>query len=242
MEARKDPTEPLRRIGLTAEDVALVLRHPQFSGLPVGDVARLLEGAVVRSCGRGHVLFVQGEPAPRFYVILEGWVRLFRQLPDGQDITIALFGTGESFAEAVLFQTMPYPVSAEVVSAARLLTIPADSFIRHLRESADLCLKMMASMARQLHYLVQQLEQVASRSTVERLALFLLRLCRVETGPCRVELPLDKTLIAARLAMQPETLSRCLAKLRPIGVETDGHTIVIADVARLRQVVSAERG
>jgi CRP-like cAMP-binding protein len=239
VERAKDGPEALRLGGLTASDMNLVLRQPLFAGLPGEDVARLLEGASVRRCRRGHVLFIQGEPAPCFYLVLEGWVRLFRQLPDGQAITIALFGKGESFAEAIVFQMMPYPVSAEAVSEARLLAIPADGFLRQLRASTDLCLKVMASMSRRLNQLVQQVEQIASRSTVERLALFLLRLCRAESGPCRVELPLDKTLIAARLAMQPETLSRCLAKLRRVGVTTEGHSIVIADVARLRQLATA---
>lgn len=241
MDRARNHTETLRRIGLTARDATLVRQHPLFAGLPVGDVARLLEASAVRTCPRGHVLFLQGEPAPHFFLILDGWVRLFRQLVDGQDITIALFGTGESFAEAIIFQIMPYPVSAEAVSEARLLTIPADGFLRHLRASTDLCLKVMASMSRRLNHLVQQLEQISSRSTVERLAMFLLGQCRVEAGACRIELPVDKTLIAARLAMQPETLSRCLAKLRPIGVETDGHAIVIADVARLRQFTANSR-
>ena len=68
----------------------------------------------------------------------------------------------------------------------------------------------MAAMARQLQTLVFQLENVSSRSTVQRLALFLLRLCDGHTGDCRIQLPLDKNLIAARLGMQPETLSRAL--------------------------------
>ena len=110
--------------------------------------------------------------------------------------------------------------------------------MRHLRVSTDLCFKVMAAMSRRPHDLVFQLENVRSCSTVQRLALFLLRLCDLESGGCRIELPLDKNLIAARLGMQPETLSRCLAKLRSAGVESDGHALTIGDVARLRAVVA----
>ena len=116
--------------------------------------------------------------------------------------------------------------------------IPAESFLRHLRGSTDLCLKVMAAMARRLQGLVMQLESVSSRPTLERLALFLLRLCEGSAGPCRIELPLDKNLIAARLSMQPETLSRGLAKLRRAGVESDGSTLRVTDVARLRAIVA----
>jgi hypothetical protein len=53
-------------------------------------------------------------------------------------------------------------------------------------------------------------------------------------GRAEVELPLGKVLIAAQLGMQPETLSRPLAKLRGLGVETLGNRVVVGDLGRLR--------
>jgi CRP-like cAMP-binding protein len=229
-----------RRSGLSLAELELVRRAPVFAGLAPVALAPLLEGAVAKGFSRQALLFLQGEPATRFFVVLEGWVRLYRQTAQGQEITIAVFGRGDSFAEAVVLQTMPFPVSAQTVADSRLLVIPADSFMRHLRASTDLCFKVMAAMARRLQDLVFQLENVSSRSSVQRLALFILRLCDRDTGDCRIELPLDKNLIAARLGMQPETLSRCLAKLRSAGIETDGHALHVHDVARLRGVAARD--
>ena len=48
-----------------------------------------------------------------------------------------------------------------------------------------------------------------------------------------VSLPYDKTLISRRLGMQPESLSRILAKLRKLGVKTDTNQVVICDVTDL---------
>lgn len=238
-----DEWAPLaRRCGLSLEELHLVRRSPVFAGLSAAAAGPLLEGAVAKAFARDAILFLQGEPATRFFVVLEGWVRLYRQTPQGQEVTIAVFGRGDSFAEAVVLQTMPFPVSAQAIAASRLLVIPADTVMRHLRESTELCFKVMAAMSRRLHELVFQLENVSSRSTVQRLALFLLRLCDHARGECRIELPLDKNLIAARLGMQPETLSRCLAKLRGAGVESVGHHLHIADVARLRAIVAQDEG
>jgi CRP-like cAMP-binding protein len=217
-------------------ELDLVRATAVFDGLSPAAVSPLLEHAVAKAFARNAVLFLQGEPASRFFVVLEGWVRLYRQTPGGQEITIALFGRGDSFAEAVVLQTMAFPVSAQVIADSRLLVIPADSFLRHLRGSTDLCFKVMAAMARRLQGLVVQLEAVSSRPTLQRVAQFLLRLCEAPSGPCRIELPLDKNLIAARLGMQPETLSRSLAKLRAVGVEGDGAILRIADVGKLRFV------
>lgn len=237
--ASADGWSPIaRRCGLGLAELELVRRTPVFENLAPPALAPLLEGALAKPFPRHAVLFLQGEPATRFFVVLDGWVRLYRQTPGGHEVTIALFGRGESFAEAVVLQTMPFPVSAQAVADSRLLVIPAESFLRHLRVSTDLCLKVMAAMARRLQTLVLQLENVASRPTVQRLALFLLRLCDSEAGPCRIELPHDKNLIATRLGMQPETLSRGLAKLRDAGVEADGHCLRVYDIARLRRIAS----
>jgi CRP/FNR family transcriptional regulator, dissimilatory nitrate respiration regulator len=37
--------------------------------------------------------------------VLEGWIRLFRETPEGQESTIGVFGQGESVAEAAVFDS-----------------------------------------------------------------------------------------------------------------------------------------
>lgn len=211
-----------------------------FTGLSPEALAPALEGALVKAFSRQAVLFLQGEPANRFFVILDGWVRLYRQTTQGREVTIAVFGRGSTFAEAVHPQIMPFPCSAQVIVDSRLLVVPARGLIGRLCASNDLCLRVMASMSLRLDDLILQLENFSSRTTVQRTALFILHQCNGKTGSNRIELPLDKHLIAAQLGMQPETFSRCLAKLRRAGIEADGHRLLVQDVSRLRRV--AEHG
>ena len=108
--------------------------------------------------------------------------------------------------------------------------------MRGLSARGDIALKMMASMSRHLRQLVQQIELLTNKSSTERVAAFLLKLCAQDSGPATILLPLDKALIAGRLGMQPETLSRSFAKLRTLGVITRGGEISIPDVAALRHL------
>ena len=163
-----------------------------------GAARRLLAGAVARRYERNAILFLKGEPATRFFVVLEGWIRLFRETPEGQESTIGVFGPGESVAEAAMFDSGDYPVSCNVVARARLLTVPAGNFLEQIRQSPELALNLLGSMSRHLRRLVQQVEQLTSRSSLERLADFLLRLCPPGEPRAEVELPLDKGLVAAR--------------------------------------------
>lgn len=228
--------------GLTAAEFALVARLPIFTGLDETRLRMLLDRALVRSFERNAVLFLQDEPATRFYVILDGWVRLYRQTAEGQESTIAVYTRSESFAEAAILQSGAFPVNAVVVDNARLLVIQAEPFLRHLQADPRLCLNMMASMLIHLRHLVQQVEQLTVRSSTERLGDFLLRLAPTSDERASVvRLPWDKALVAARLGMQPETLSRALAKLRPLGVETKGSRITINDLEKLHRFVAAQR-
>jgi CRP-like cAMP-binding protein len=208
---------------------------PLFAGLDPGSLAALLAEASVRQFARTALLFAEGDPARQFYVVLDGWVQLYRQTADGRESVIALFARGESFAEAVMFLGGTFPVSGAVVDEARLLVIPAEPFRRALQTDNELCFKMMASMAFHLRRLVGQVEQLTVRSSSERLAQFLLKLAGDGAESAIVHLPYDKVLIAARLGIQPETLSRALAKLRPLGVETKGRRVAIRDIGALRR-------
>ena len=52
-----------------------------------------------------------------------------------------------------------------------------------------------------------------------------------------MELPYEKALIANRLGMKPESLSRALTRLRPIGVTVDRDHVLINDISRLTEYV-----
>jgi CRP-like cAMP-binding protein len=232
----------LRLLGLGPEEAALVRALPLFTAVDDAQLARLLAGAVVRRYERNAVLFLAGEPASRFFIVLDGWIRLFRETPDGQESTIGIFGRGESVAEAAMLDSGSYPVTGSVITRSRLLTVPAANFLEQIRSSPELALNLLASMSRHLRRLVRQVEQLTNRSSLQRVADFLLRLCPPGERRAEIELPLDKMLVAARLGMQPETLSRSLARLRDSGVETRGSRIVVNDVARLARLTDGRDG
>jgi len=134
-------------------------------------------------------------------------------------------------------------VSAEVVTSARLLSIDGEMLRRRIREQPDLALSMLASASYHLKFLVEQIEQIKLLSAPQRIADFLIGLCPLREGSCTVDLPYEKALIASRLGMKPESLSRALAKLRPLGVQVEREHVSIVDVALLVQFVQAsDRG
>ncbi|WP_212524090.1 Crp/Fnr family transcriptional regulator [Actibacterium sp. MT2.3-13A] len=194
----------------------------------------MLDAAHRMEAGRGDTLFLQGEPASAIHIVLEGWVKLYRISPNGSEAVVSVFTRGESFGEAAALRALPYPVSAEAVTDCQLLRIPAGALVSVMKERPEICLSILGSTFQHLHSLVNQLEQIKGQTGAQRVAEFLLELSDRKAGGCTVTLPYDKMLIAGRLGMKPESLSRTFSKLRALGVRIAGNCAVIEDVARLR--------
>ena len=69
---------------LAPRDADIVRKLPLFQQLPEAALASLLATATIRTVERGTDLFVQGDPADRFFVVLEGWIKLYRINREGR--------------------------------------------------------------------------------------------------------------------------------------------------------------
>ncbi len=225
---------------LSAKDMALLRHAALFQRLSERTLRAMLTGSGLRSVARGTTLFLQDEPADRFYLVLDGWVKLYRVTPGGVESVINVVAPGETFAEAAMFASAKFPVTAEAATNCRLLSISRAAFTRALESDPGAAMAMLASLSMRLRFHVQQIEQLQVKSTAQRVGDFLLHFCPAGPGNATFELPFDKSLIARRLGMKPETFSRALAKLRNIGVETHGATVSVEDLDRLRSYCEEE--
>lgn len=222
-------------------DLAIASQIPVFSGLTPDALDVLLAQARVINLRPGSMLFRQGEPATAFFIIVEGWIKLYRITPAGDEAVLNVFAKGQSFAEAVTFTSGRYPAMASAVSRTRVILIPAEHVIDCIRKMPEIAIAMIASTSQQLHLMVSRIEQLTAQSGMQRVADFLVSLTPCAKGPCTIALPYDKSLIAGRLGLKPESLSRVFAKLRSIGVDVRASDVVVDDVAALRSLVSSDR-
>lgn len=222
-------------------ETAVVRQSALLGGLSEELTAELLQHSSIRNYDRGETVFLQGEPARRAFIVLEGWVKLFRITHGGAEAVVAVFTRGQSFAEAVAFQNVTYPVNAEAVTDCRLLRLDAPTMLDRMRTNPEIATAILSATYRHLHDLVAQVEQLKAQTGAQRVAEFLLNLCGSDSGACTVTMPYDKVLIAGRLGMKPESLSRAFTRLREAGVEVRSNHAVIADAAELRAFVNRDR-
>ncbi len=234
--------DPKAEIGQINDKVLSLLRSvPLFQGLTDDVVPTLLSGATVRQAEDGAILFLQGDKAHQFYVLLDGWVKLYRMTEDGNQALVTVVAAGETFAEAAVFASGQFPVCAEAVGRVTTLVISRKAFIKSLASDPNIAVAMLASLSLRLRHLVERIEHLQVRSAPQRLADFLVRLSAPSREPATVGLPFAKSLVAQRLGMRPETLSRALAVLRREGVVVNGGQVTIVDRERLQAYSEAPR-
>ena len=226
---------------MNAADLQILQSTRLFASLDSQTLQSLLAGAVPRHYPKGQVLFQHGEPADAFFIVLDGWVKVFRVTPGGDEAVVGIFTRGQNFAEAAAFIGGVYPASGEAVTESRVLRISARRLHQRICESPEMGLAMLASTSRHLHMLVCQIEQLKAHTGAQRVAEFLVSLAPQEEGPCTIALPYDKALIAGRLGMKPESLSRAFQRLRGEGVKINNNMAVIADMEELQAFVDQER-
>lgn len=226
---------------ISQEDRAIAAPAMLLAALP--DAARdaVFARAHARDFDRGETIFLQGEPADSVALVLSGWVKIYRIAPTGAEAVVSVFTRGQSFAEACAFRDIPYPVSAEAATEARVLMLPASAFLHEMREDPQVAMALVGAVFGHLHGLVWQIEQLKARSGAQRVAEFLCGLAETGGGGQTVTLPYDKSLLAGRLGMKPESLSRAFSRLREVGVSVRANRAAIADMKALRDFAERDR-
>lgn len=206
---------------------------PLFTELDDAQRKRLLRHALVQRVGPGVALFDQGEQPDFLHILMEGTVELQARDTAGHEAVIEVLQPVDSFILAAVLTDAPYLMSAHTRAHSRLLLLPAEQLRSDLRQEPALAFMLMGSLARQYRGMVRQIKTLKLRTAAERIGCYLLSLAREQGGSGTITLPYSKRLLARRMGMTPENLSRAFTWLTQRGVRTDGARIVIEDVDKL---------
>lgn len=203
---------------LTDSNTITALRqHHLFGKLPAAAFHEVCGLAIFRRLDGGDILFHQGDVADRFYLLLDGQMKLTRVLPEGHEKLVEVIHAGQSFAEVLLFSGAPnYPVSASALKGSSLVSIDGSHYRRILEEQPKICLDLLATFSIRLHQRLNEIDTLTLANASRRVVRFLCQEQEACNGPIQLNVP--KRLIASQLGIQPETFSRILHRMIDAGV------------------------
>jgi CRP/FNR family transcriptional regulator, dissimilatory nitrate respiration regulator len=207
-----------------------------FSALTKEQLAVVKKGMRVVKLKGNQPIFDTETKADRFFVLVDGQVKLYRLFRNGSEKIIEIIRPGEVFASAVMFMEIDnYPVCADSLQESRLLSFNNKQFISILRESPETCLRMMATMSQRLRRQLTEIDKLYLKSAHKRLLNYLVEHMKIvgdNVGLVKLDSP--KRVVASNLSIQPETFSRALKKLNEEKlIKVEGRLIHIPDVAKL---------
>jgi CRP-like cAMP-binding protein len=215
---------------------AFLARLPLFAGLPPDVLERLGSASTRCELRRGDVLFRQGEPSTGLFAVVYGRLALHHRGEDDRERLTNVVGPGRTFAEPVMFLDKPWFVTASALADALVVHVPRQAVFDELKRDERFGARMIAALAQRVEALARELQDVALGSGARRFVGWLLRQpMQPAAEGAIVVLPAAKRVIATRLKLSAEHLSRVLRELSAEKlVSVRGREIVVPDVERLR--------
>lgn len=218
-----------------------IVARSAFACLTPAQRDRLEHAAVPHAYSRGDTIFYEGNPALAAFCIRSGQVRLTRHAHHGDEIVLAVQGTGDLIGYRAVLAELPYCVSATVTEPSVVCTIPRADFLSLVEESHPLACHLLRRLSVEFRAAESQLIERNEEKVAKRTARLLARLAqdaRTEKagGDC-VPLHARRGDLARLLGTTPETLSRTLHAFADRGLVTVSRTeIRVRDAARLAKL------
>lgn len=214
------------------------LRHiPLFNEFSEQALSEVLANTRVKKYRKGETLFMTGDSAEYFRIIIQGWVKLYRETRDGHEVIVSVLSNNDVFGKTAILGKSKYLYTAEAITDAEILMISAAFMLRiieHGNEYDHFLTKFLDAELNETQQLGLHAEHLAQMTSAERVGCFLLRLCGAQReGSITLHLPYEKALAAGRLGMTAETFSRSLSQLAALGVETRNSEVTIHSIAQL---------
>jgi len=133
-------------------------RTPLFEDFPDDELLEVAKRGLEKFVPAGEVNGREGEPVEHLYVILEGELRITKEVTGGE-MVINTYTPGAFFAEVPLLAGSPFLATGRALTDCRLFLIPDGLFRRLLTEHSSFGNKILQAMAER----VQILQSVAGQ-------------------------------------------------------------------------------
>ena len=209
-------------------------RAELFRSLPPERLANLKPRVVERRFDREQVLYLEGAPADRLWVVRAGRVRLYKGSPRGQLLMLDALGPGEAFGAIFALEQPTYPSSAQAIEAGSAWVLPRSDLERILAGEPALALDLLRLIGRRLRDAEERLRAAALDPAPARLAQALLHSARA--GEARV----TRRTLAETAGTTVETAIRVLRRFEREGwVRGEVGRIHLLDEPALRRLAGA---
>ena len=220
--------------------VDVLRRVPLFASLTIDQITAMADSFRVETFDQDAMIFLEGDPADRLWVVSSGQVKIVKHTSDGQETLLEVITPGEMFGGAGLLLAA-HPATAVAMTRTTTLSIEREPYLQLIRQYPDIALRIIDLLGERLQAAMKMRALAVERVDV-RLANILLKLCDKAGEPIgegtRINLPLARQDLADMAGTTIETAIRVMSRLRKEGlVHTEpGGYVVVLERERLQRL------
>src|SRR5713226_8825608 len=224
----------------TENETIYLKQVPLFADLADEDIRALMSMAKRRTFRNGEVIFHRDDPGQVLYVIKEGKVKICLISPDGQEMTLVVFGKGECFGEFAILDGLPRSTDAIALERVECYTLQRSDFHNAIMKNPKIAIQILEVLCRRLRKTDDKVEDLVVLDVYGRVAKKLLDLAhehgvKVENGT-RIDMRLTQQDLASMVGASRESVNKVLGYFTDKGyISADKHKITLHRINELKQ-------
>lgn len=224
-------------------DTSLIAGLPPFEGLQKEELAQVLSSARSLRFAREAAIFEQEAEAHSFFVLLDGYVRVVRTTPEGEQVIVRYISEGEVFGIAAALGRTTYPATAIAAVDCVVLAWPSALWPELSARFPLIGVNTYKTVGNRLQDAHTRVVEMSTEQVEQRVAHALLRLVR-QTGRqtdegIEIDFPITRQDIAEMTGATLHTVSRLLSAWEEQEIVRSGRKrVIVRDPHRL--VLKAE--
>ncbi|WP_099827122.1 Crp/Fnr family transcriptional regulator [Oceaniglobus indicus] len=214
-------------------DESLLSHLPPFEGLDRGQLREILDRAGSHRFDQGETVFHEGEHAERFFLLLDGYVRVVRITSEGEHVIVLHIPPGQLFGIASAFGHKKYPASTVTAVESIALSWPMRLWSEFAAQYDGFSVETYRTIGKRMTEMHDRMVELATQQVEQRVANALLRLI-TQTGRktaegIEVDFPITRQDLSEMTGSTLHTVSRLLSAWEKQGiVESRRRHIVVA--------------
>ncbi len=203
-------------------DESLLAALPPFSRLTRAEIREILDQAAPGRYAEGRAVFDEGAPAERFFLLLDGFIRVVRATPDGGQVIALHIPPGQLFGIAPALGRDAYPATAIAATESLALAWPVRLWPAFTAKYDGFASETYRTLGARLGAFQSLVTELATQAVEQRVAAALLRLAtqsgrRSEAG-VEIAFPVTRNDIAEMTGATLHTVSRLLSAWQRDGI------------------------
>jgi CRP-like cAMP-binding protein len=223
-----------RPIAYGSLDESLLNGIPPFSKLDPKQIRTILDLASSRRYAVGASVFEEGYDAERFYLLLDGYIRVVRITADGEQVIVLHIPSGQLFGIAKALGHDTYPATAIAATDSIALSWPTRLWDSFVAQYDGFTSESYQTVGARIGEMNARIIEMATQQVEQRIACALLRLInqtgrKVDSG-IEIDFPISRQDISEMTGTTLHTVSRMMSAWEKQGfVESGRKRIIVRD-------------